>query len=117
MGSGDVALNATATVSSQNTSTGQLGSKAIDGVIDGYPGDYTKEWATVGQLAGAWIRLTWASPVTLGQIILHDRPNLTDRVLAGTLQFSDGSTVNVGTLSNDRQAYPVLVIKRSGTRL
>ena len=35
------------TVSSQNTATGQLGIKAIDGIVDGYPGDYTKEWATL----------------------------------------------------------------------
>ena len=101
VGSGDIALIATATVSSQDTSTGQLGSKAIDGIVDGYPGDYTKEWATVGQLSGAWIRLTWASPVTLGQIILHDRPNVWDNVLAGTIQFSDGSSINVGQLPND----------------
>ena len=45
----NIAALATATASSQNTSTGQLASKAIDGVIDGYPGDYTNEWATVGQ--------------------------------------------------------------------
>ena len=25
---------------------GQTAAKAIDGVVDGYPGDYTKEWAT-----------------------------------------------------------------------
>src|SRR5258708_5533904 len=32
---------ATATASSQNTSTTQTANKANDGVIDGYPGDYT----------------------------------------------------------------------------
>ena len=36
--------------------TGQLVSKAVDGVADGYPGDYTREWATVGQGAGAHSR-------------------------------------------------------------
>ena len=49
----DLALTATATASSQNTSTSQTASKAIDGVIDGYPGDYTREWATNGGGAAA----------------------------------------------------------------
>ena len=46
----DIAFSATVTDSSENASTGQLGIKAIDGVIDGYPGDFTKEWATMGSL-------------------------------------------------------------------
>ena len=58
----DLALHATATASSQNTITGQTANKAIDGIISGYPGDYTKEWATVGGGAGSWLKLTWASP-------------------------------------------------------
>ena len=31
-------------VSSENAFSGQLGTRAVDGAIDGYPGDYTKEW-------------------------------------------------------------------------
>ena len=42
---------------SQNTATGQLATKAVDGVADGWPGDYTKEWATKGGKAGSWILL------------------------------------------------------------
>jgi LmbE family N-acetylglucosaminyl deacetylase len=103
----NVALSATATCSSQNQSTGQLCAKAIDGVIDGYPGDYTKEWATVGQLAGAWITLTWSSPVSVSEVVLYDRPNLTDNVTSGTLTFSDGSSISVGQLPNDGTGYPV----------
>src|SRR5207249_3272137 len=97
----DVAFGATVTDSSENVSTGQLGIKAIDGMIDGYPGDYTKEWATIGQLAGAWIQLNWSSPVQVTQIVLWDRQKLTDNVKAGTLTFSDGSTVSVGQLPNN----------------
>src|SRR5439155_975177 len=37
---GDIALTATVTDSSENAAHGQQGYKAIDGVIDGYPGDY-----------------------------------------------------------------------------
>src|SRR5439155_5854031 len=98
---GNIAGTASVTVSSQNTSAGQLGSKAIDQVIDGWPGDFTREWATTGQLAGAWIQLTWSSPVAISGIVLNDRPNLNDNVKSGTLSFSDGSTVAVGTLPNN----------------
>jgi hypothetical protein len=103
----NLAPNSTVTVSSQNTGSGQLGTKAVDGVLTGYPGTYTYEWATNGQLAGAWIQLTWSSPVQLSQIVLYDRPNLNDNVQAGTLLFSDGSTISVGTLPNNGQGYPV----------
>ena len=47
------------TASSQNTSSGQTAVKAVDGVPSGYPGDSSKEWATVGGKAGSWIRLVW----------------------------------------------------------
>ena len=102
----NLAPNAAVAVSAQNSGTGQLGTKAVDGVIAGYPGNFTYEWATNGQLTG-WIQLTWSSPVQISQVVLYDRPNLSDNIQAGTLQFSDGSTINVGTLSNDGQGYPV----------
>lgn len=101
------------TVSSQNTALGQLGSKAVDGIIDGNPGDGTKEWATMGELAGAWIQLTGNRPATIAQVILHDRPNLTDHILGGTLSFSDGSTVPVGALPNDGTGLTVSFPTRS----
>ena len=66
----DLAMAATATASSENTAYGQTAAKAIDGVVDGYPGDYTKEWATNGGGAGSWLELTWSSPVTLATIVL-----------------------------------------------
>ena len=98
----ELGASATVTVSSENPSTGQLGMKAVDGIVDGYPGDYTKEWATAGQLAGAWIRLGWRRvPVAISQVILHDRPNLADNILSATLTFSDGSSVSVPQLPND----------------
>ena len=103
----NIAPSATVTVSTEAVGYDQLGIKAIDGVRDGSPGDYTKEWATVAQLAGAWIQLQWASPVTVSRIALYDRPNLTDNVLAGTLTFSDGSSLAVGQLPNDGSASSI----------
>jgi len=102
--SSNLARNAAVAVSSENVSTGQLGVKAVDGVVDGtggVPGDPAKEWATLRQLSGAWITLTWGTPQTVKRVILNDRPNLTDRVRAGTLLFSDGSTISVSILPNN----------------
>ena len=55
----------------------------------------------MGQLAGAWIQLNWSSPVKVSEVILYDRPNLSDNVQAGTLLFSDGTSLPVGQLPND----------------
>jgi hypothetical protein len=96
----DLALVATAVASSENVTTDQTAAKAIDGVVDGYPGDFTKEWASVSQGVGAWIELSWPTPQTVNDIVLNDRPNLNDQVLAGTLLFSDGTTLAVGALDN-----------------
>jgi LmbE family N-acetylglucosaminyl deacetylase len=97
----NLAPSARVTVSSENTSTGQLGVKAVDGVIAGYPQDPTREWVTRGQLAGAWIRLTWTTAVAMSEVTLHDRPNTADNVRSGRLLFADGSSVAVSTLPND----------------
>ena len=90
----------TVSASSQNTSTGQTAVKAVDGVPSGYPADSSREWATVGGKAGSWIRLVWSSPVSVDRVVLYDRPNTEDRVNAGALVFSDGSSVPVGALNN-----------------
>jgi len=95
------------TASSQNIDTGQIAANAVDGVVDGWPGDYTREWATAGQLAGAWIHLEWSTFQNVYRIRLYDRPNLTDQVLTGTLIFSDGSSISVGALPNNGTALTV----------
>jgi LmbE family N-acetylglucosaminyl deacetylase len=111
----NLATSAAVTVSSESVSTQQQGIKAIDGIVDGSPGDYTKEWATNGQLAGAWLRLTWSAPVTTTQVVLYDRPNPTDNVTSATLSFSDGSTVPVPALPNDGSPQAVSFSSRAVT--
>jgi LmbE family N-acetylglucosaminyl deacetylase len=111
----NVAPTATATASSQNTSTGQTANKAIDGSTSGYPADPTREWATVGGRAGSWLQLTWTTPQTLSRIVLYDRPNTTDRITAATLTFSDGSIVTVGALNNSGAATTVTFPARATT--
>jgi hypothetical protein len=104
----NLASQAIVTVSSERPETGQVGLKAIDGIVDGCtlangcsPDHYTHEWASVNQLAGAWIKLTWPGPMTLTSVTLHDRPHTAENIQSGTLVFSDGSTLPVGTLPND----------------
>ena len=74
--------------------------KAVDEVIDGWPGDYSREWATIGEGSGAWIRLTWPIAYSVDRVLLYDRPNSNDHIQSATLSFSDGSTIQVGPLDN-----------------
>jgi hypothetical protein len=90
---------------------------AVDGVVDGYPGDFTREWVTRGEGAGAWIELNWLMPQTVNRIVLYDRPNMSDQVLGATLTFSDRSSVVVGALDNAGAAMEVLFAPRSITSL
>jgi hypothetical protein len=96
----NIAALATVTASSQNTKTGQQATKAIDGIIDGWPGDSSREWATIGKKVGAWIQLQWKTSHRIDRVVLYDRPNTADQITSATLTFSDGSTVAVGSLSN-----------------
>lgn len=111
----NVAPNATVTASSQNSADGQLATKAVDEIIDGFPGNYTREWATNGQRVGAWIDLNWAAPMTIDRVVLFDRPNGDDQITGGTLTFSDGSSVNVGALNNNGTATTVTFSARTVT--
>jgi LmbE family N-acetylglucosaminyl deacetylase len=97
----NIASLAQVTASSDSPMYSQTAAKAIDGHTDGYSnGDYTHEWATSGQSAGAWLRLAWTSPHTVSQITLYDRPNSADQILSGTITFDDGSSFQVGPLDN-----------------
>ena len=123
----DIALVATPTCSSETkfygtTEVDQLCTSAINGIVDGsggpvpefsnttgnpdIPGDnadpnyFSAEWAAAGE-APAYITLTWTTPYVVDRIVLYDRPNSTDQVWTGIINFSDGSSVAVGNLSND----------------
>ncbi len=113
----NIASLATVTASTQNTSTGQLAVKAVDGSAAGYPGDYTREWATTGQGAGAWLNLTWPTAYSVSRIVLHDRPNTNDQITGATLRFSDGGTLTTGALPNDGSALTLNFTARAITSL
>jgi hypothetical protein len=108
-GGTNAARTATASASSENASTQQTAAKAIDGVVDGWPGDYTKEWATIGGGAGSWLKLTWTNPTTVARVVLYDRPNTDDQITSATLTFDGGTTINVGTLPNNGSPLTVTI--------
>jgi LmbE family N-acetylglucosaminyl deacetylase len=97
----NIARFAQVTASSENTATGQTASRAVDGIVDGFPGDHTKEWASDGGGAGTTLMLSWDEPQTVSSVRLHDRPNADDHITGGTLTFSDGSIVDVPALEDD----------------
>lgn len=87
----NIAPKAKIAVSSTHKDYNAMG--AVDGRVGGYPGDTAEEWATNGEAQGAWIKLTWDQAQTIRRVWLFDRPNALDQVLAGTLEFSDGTSV------------------------
>lgn len=104
------ALLAVASGSTQQSS--KRFAMARDGVVSS-----AKEWASAGEKSGAYLEYTWPSEQTLGWVSVSDRVNSNDRVLAGRLSFSDGSTVDVGALPNDGAAVVVRFPKRTVTSL
>jgi LmbE family N-acetylglucosaminyl deacetylase len=113
----NIAPLAVVTASSENPGDGQLAVKAVDGVADGWPGDYTREWATAGQTTGAWIELTWTRPYSVSRVVVFDRPNGEDQILGATLSFSDGSTETLGPLDDSGAGNELVFAARLVTSL
>lgn len=107
----------TVTASEEDLEVKAYAQAAVDGSPRGWPGNPTREWATIRQRAGAWIQLTWPVPVTIDRVVLYDRPNADDRVRGGRLTFSDGSSVTVGSLDNAGGATEVTFTSRTVTSL
>jgi hypothetical protein len=101
----NVALSATASASS--TYPGYSASGMNDGVVEGYPSNYSYEWASDGQGAGAWAQLSWTDQQSVDKIVLYNRQT-GGQVTSGTLTFSDGSSVPVGALQADGRAGTVV---------
>jgi LmbE family N-acetylglucosaminyl deacetylase len=114
-GVGNVAPAAQVTASSDSTPGHRPAEDAVDDAVPGFTAAPNSEWATRGGRAGSWINLGWASPQHLTRVVLHDRPNARDRVTAGLLTFSDGSTVPVGALPDNGEAQIIRFAPRTVT--
>lgn len=105
----NIASQATLTVSSQFTPGGEK-ANAVDNIkVDGL-----KEWASSGQL-NPWIQLNWSSTRKINAVALYDRANLTDSCNAGTLYFSDGTSIAVTGISNDGAAKFIIFDEKNVT--
>ena len=113
--SSNLANKATVTASTEDKSSGSTAIKAVDGSILGYPKDETKEWTTLGGKAGSWLQLTWPAPIKVDKVVLYDRPNTNDRITSGKLVFSDGSSVDTGSLNNNGTATTITFPARTTT--
>jgi hypothetical protein len=104
----NIAPDAVATASSE-AGTAYAASSAIDGCIDGYPGDSSCEWIANYRATkvGAWLELNWSTPHMVDRAVLYDRPNSNDRITAATITMSDGTSIAVGALNNDGSATEI----------
>ena len=109
----NIAFLANVSVSSENTLTNQLGIKAVDGFIDGYPHFPDHEWVAKGETAGAWIQLSWSQAYTINKIVLYGRPNLHDIITSATLSFSDGSSIHIDDLPDNGKGYEINFIAKT----
>lgn len=48
-----------------------------------------------------WIQLEWDSIVCINKIVLYDRADKNTHTAAGTLYFSDGTSIIVNTIPDD----------------
>lgn len=80
-----------------------------DGKVGGYPDQPDQEWASDGELNGAWVKLSWNEPRRIDRVWLYDRPMTGERIFSGTLSFSDGSKEPVHAWMSDRARAPTSV--------
>lgn len=97
----DLNLARKAEVNVPNVQKGYQRHALIDGVAEGFAKNPTAEWASNRGGAGTKVKLIWEMPEAVESVWLFDRPNPNDHVQAAKVNFSDGSSVEVGELPND----------------
>ncbi|MEZ0314331.1 MAG: PIG-L family deacetylase [Myxococcota bacterium] len=108
-GASDGNIAALASVSSSSPGGGSIqdATKAVDGVVDGWPNDFSKEWVTAGERSGAWLLLEWSDEHVIDRVVLHDRVNPSDNIANATLVFDDGPPIRTGALPANGTAREV----------
>ncbi|GAA6027434.1 hypothetical protein JCM8097_007862 [Rhodosporidiobolus ruineniae] len=105
--SGNLALTATATASSEDPASPASG--VNDGFVGGYTDDNTgvesQEWSTYHGYEGSWVQLSWTKAQTFNQIALFDRLNSLDQVTSGYVIFDNGKGASFGQLDNAGAVY------------
>jgi predicted alpha-1,2-mannosidase len=93
----NVAQLADVSASSQANDSPSAAARAVDGrpIRSG-----AVEWASAGE-TNPWIQLDWDEPQKVAEVVLSDRAGASPNVGAGTLTFSDGSSVDVTGIPAD----------------
>ena len=116
--SGDLDVAPLAVATASSTEPDSSPNAAVDRIVDGVPGQAAHEWISNGEGHGAWLRLTWQSPVSIDTVVLHDRPNSVDNITEGALLADDDSVpIPTGALSPDGAPTMVTIGPRTITAL
>ncbi|MFC0625102.1 glycoside hydrolase domain-containing protein [Kribbella deserti] len=99
---GNLAKDATASASSEYSAQ-YAAAKVRDDVTNEWQNG---EWASKGE-SNPWVRLDWPAARTIGEVVLFDRNNPFDDARAGTLTFSDGTSVPVTGIPADGDGLSV----------
>lgn len=66
------------------------------------------EWVSTSRLDARgrvypfpWVKLEWDDSVSINKVVLYDHPDPQSHIAAGTLYFSDNTSVRVRTIAND----------------
>lgn len=96
-GYGNIAPEATVSVSSTSDSIKYAGTNVKDGIHQiGNIG----EWRSDGELT-PWLQLSWSEDAVVDQINLYDLVGSASQILNGEIEFSDGSLIETGSLPSD----------------
>ena len=93
-----------AQITASSSMEGYEASRAIDGIIRVFDqGEWRSQSQTnfYGQIEYPSLTLQWEKPYTIGEILLHDRPDPDSHLAGGILHFSDGSELKVFEIPND----------------
>lgn len=108
-GTDNIAPQAHASSSGIDNEAGQA-SFATDGII-GLEGQgawvSNSHRTTWGEISYPWIKLEWDAPHWIDRIVLYDLPESSRHTAAGTLEFSDGSTIEVDCIPNNGQGKEI----------
>jgi hypothetical protein len=89
-------------------SSDQTGGPAL-AAIDGSVGGDAHEWIADGEGDSATLRLVWPAPVTVDRVVMYDRANTVDNILAATLVSDDGHAVSLGPLPSDGRPVEIML--------
>lgn len=96
-GYGNIAPEAGVSVSSSSDATTFAGQNVKDGI---YLIGNIGEWRSDGE-STPWLELTWPENAVVDQIHLYDRVGSSSQILNAEIGFSDGSTLETGTLPSN----------------